>query len=115
MNTLTKILLSSLLLSSITIAAIADRGVFKRKVNKVKINITPINTLRKSIPFNLKSGLTYKGSYFLSQQQVGNSLYNNTLISYKKGNTIYILPYKQKILIPDYNPSTGYKLIIRPK
>lgn len=115
MNTVTKILLSSTLFSCIAIAAIADRGVFKRKTNKIKINITPLNSLKKSIPFNLKSGLTYKGSYLLSTQQVGNSLYNNTLISYKKGNTIYILPYKQKILIPDYNPSTGYKLIIRPK
>ena len=115
MNKLTKILFSLVLVSSITIAAIADRGVFKRKVNKTKINITPFSTLKKSIPFNLRLGLTYKGSSLLSQQQVGNALYNNTIISYRKGNTIYILPYKQKILIPDYNPSTGYKLIIRPK
>lgn len=115
MNTITKILFSISLFSCITIAATADRGTLKKKLTKTKINITPLSNLRKSVFFNLKSGLVYKGSLLLTQQQVGRSLYNNTLISYKKGNTIYILPYKQKILIPDYNPSTGYKLIIRPK
>jgi hypothetical protein len=115
MNTLAKILFSFLLVSSIAMLANADRGVLKRKTNKVKINLVPLGSLKRSISFNLKSGLTYKGSFMLNQQQIGNSLYTNTLISYKKGNTVYILPYKQKILIPDYNPSTGYKLIIRHK
>jgi len=94
--------------------AIADRGGFGRRA-KVHFNITTLSTLRTSIPFNLKSGLTYKGSAVLSHQLVANSIFNNSIISYQKGNTIYIVPYKQKILIPSYSANTGYKLIIRPK
>ena len=94
--------------------ASADRGGFGRK-NKVHFNITTLSTLKNSIPFNLKYGLTYSGSSRLSHQDAGNSIFNNTVISYKKGNTIYIVPYKQKILIPTYTQNGGYKLIIRHK
>ncbi len=91
----------------------ADRG-YGKKRNKIQLNIITVSTLKKSIPFNLRSGLNYRGSSLLNQQQVGNSLFNNAIITYKKGNTVYILPYRQKVLIPDYSAS-GYKLIIRPK
>ena len=94
---------------------VADRGGFGRKRNKVQLNINMLGSLKKSIPFNLKSGLTFRGSKLLNSQQIGNTWYNTALVSYKKGNTIYILPYKQKILIPNYSPESGYKLIIRRK
>ncbi len=109
------ILFVFLLVCCLATIATADRGTFGKKKNKVQLNIITASTLKKSIPFNLKSGLIFKGSNILSSQQVGHSFLNNTLISYKKGNTIYILPYKQKILISDYSPSAGYKLIIRRK
>jgi hypothetical protein len=95
--------------------AIADRGGFGRKKNQVQLNITTLGTLKKSISLNLKSGLTFRGSNLLNTQQIGNTLFSTTLLSYKKGNTIYILPYRQKVFIPDYTPQSGYKLIIRRK
>ncbi len=104
-----------LILIGISGIAIADRGGFGRKKNMVQLNISMLGTLKKSIPFNLKSGLTFRGSKLLNSQQIGSTWYNTTLLSYKKGNTIYILPYKQKILIPNYSPESGYKLIIRRK
>ena len=113
MKSLSKITFVLLLIGSISGIAIADRGVFGKKRNKVQLNISTFSTLKKSIPFNLKSGLTFRGSSFLNEQQIGNNLFNTALISYKKGNTVYILPYKQKILIPSYSPQTGYKVIIR--
>lgn len=115
MKDLSKITFVLLLIGFIIGIANADKGVFGRKRNKVQLNITTISTLKKSIPFNLKSGLIFKGSSLLNSQQIGNSLFNTTLISYEKGNTIYILPYKQKILIPSYSRESGYKLIIRRK
>ncbi len=115
MKKLSKITLVFILIGCISGIANADRGVFGKKKNKVQLNITTQNTLKKSIPFNLKSGLSFKGSSLLNTQQIGNSVFNTALISFKKGNTIYILPYKQKVLIPSYSPETGYKLIIRRK
>lgn len=94
--------------------SLADRGGFIKK-NKTQLNITTKGNLKNSIAFNLKSGVSYKGSFFLNSQQIGNTYISDTYISYKKGNTIYILPYKQKVLIPDYSQKDGYKLIIRPR
>ena len=94
--------------------AIADRGGFGRR-NKIHFNIITLNTLKSSVAFNLKSGLNYKGNTILNRQQVGNSIFSNSIVSYQKGNTIYLLPYKQKVLIQSYSAASGYKLIIRSK
>ena len=115
MKIISKIIFILVLIGGISSIAIADRGGFGRKRSKVQLNINMLGTLKKSIPFNLKSGLTFRGSKLLNSQQIGNTTFNTTLLSYKKGNTIYILPYKQKILIPNYSPESGYKLIIRRK
>ncbi len=94
--------------------ALADRGGFIRK-NKTKLNITPAGNLKSSIAFNLKSGITYKGSFFLNRQLIGNNMVTDAFVSFKKGNTIYILPYKQRTVIPQYTQQDGYKLIIRSR
>lgn len=98
----------------ICLIALADRGGFIRK-NKTHLNITTAGNLKNSIRFNLKSDLNYRGCFFINQKQVGRSLVSDALISYKKGNSIYLLPYKQKILIPEYTQGEGYKLIIRSR
>jgi hypothetical protein len=102
------------LVSCISIFASADRGGFGRKKTKVNLNIYTSSTLKNSIAFNLHSGLTYRGSTLFNHQLIGKNAIDNALVTYKKGNSIYILPYKQRILIPDYSTS-GYKLIIRSK
>lgn len=109
-----KLAVAALLFSLVTFVALADRGGFGRR-NKIHFNITTLNTLKNSIAFNLKSGLNYKGATVLSHQMVGSSIFTNSLLSYEKGNTIYILPYKQRVLIQSYSPGSGYKLIIRSK
>ncbi len=103
-----------MLVCGVCLFAFADRGGFVKK-NRTHLNINTNGNLRNSIAFNLKSGLTYRGSSLLDKQQIGNSIISDALISYKKGNTIYILPYKQKILIPQYTQQDGYKLIIRSR
>src|SRR3954468_8128356 len=112
---LAKILYLVTALCIMTTIANADRGVLKKKANKVVFNINTLNTLRSSIQFNLKSGLNYKGSTVFAHQQLGNSIFTTTLVSYQKGNTVYILPYKQRVLIPEYSPASGSKLVIRSK
>ena len=94
--------------------SLADRGGFLKK-NKTHFNIITSGSLKNSIAFNLRSGVLYRGSFLLNRQLIGNTLVNDAYISYKKGNTIYVLPYKQKILIPEYTQKDGYKLIIRSR
>lgn len=115
MSNFVKIVFIVVMFNCATALASADRGGFGRKRTKTHLNIMTFNTLKRSITFNLKSGLSYRGSFLIDQQQIGNTVFNSTLLTYKKGNTVYIMPYKQKVLIPSYSPTTGYKLIIRPK
>ncbi|MDN3658706.1 hypothetical protein QWZ08_23895 [Ferruginibacter paludis] len=112
MKTFTKKLLTIALLFGIAQVAMADRGVGKKK-NKTILNIYTPSTLRNSIAFNLKSGLSYKGSLLTNTQTVGNSIMANSLITYQKGNITYVIPYKHKIVMPEITQGyTGMKLII---
>lgn len=107
-----------LALVSVTTVVFADRGTGK-KSNKVKttLNINTSSTsLKSSILSNLKNGLTYKGSFIASREVSGSLMVNNTLMTYQKGNTTYIIPYKSKITVADMQQGyTGVKLILRSK
>lgn len=114
MSKYSKIVAIIVLVCGVYLLSFADRGGFVKK-NKPHLNIATNGNLKNSIPFNLKSGLTYRGSFFTNSQRIGNTLVSDAYISYKKGNTVYILPYKQKILIPEYSQQEGYKLILRSR
>ena len=114
MNTFTKKLLTIALLFSVAQVAMADRGVGKKSKNKTILNIYTPSTLRNSIAFNLKSGLSYKGSLLSNNNTVGNSIMSNSLVTYQKGNITYVVPYKHKIVVPEIKQGyTGMKIIIR--
>lgn len=113
---LKKSLFISMLLS-IAIFTFADRGVGKKAKVKTLLNITTTASLRNSISLNIKSGLSYKGSLSTSGQSLsGNSMLSNTILTYQKGNTTYIIPYKHKIVMPEIKAGyTGVKMIIRSR
>ena len=90
----------------------ADRGVNKKK-NKVVLNIKSPYNFKSSLNFNLKNGLKYTGT-LLPSSIIANSSSFNYLITYQKGNSVYILPYKQKMVVADVRQGyAGAKLIIR--
>ncbi len=102
------------MLSGITFSALADKGIGKKSKAKVNLNIATANSLRNSISLNLTSGLKYTGSLIVNQKDNGTSLFSNTLLTYQKGNTVYIIPHKQVIAVPDMKQGyTGMKLIIK--
>jgi hypothetical protein len=109
-----RILLVAVVLLSILQSALADRGIGKKSKSKITLNISTPTTLRNSVSLNTRFGLRYTGSVVLNQQSAGNSMSSNSLVTYQKGNTVYIIPYKQKVIIPEIKPGyTGMKLIIR--
>ena len=109
-----KIILIVLMLSGIGFSAMADKGIGKKNKSKVTLNINTGNSLRNSISVNLKSGLKYTGSLLANQQINGTSYLSNTLLTYQKGNTVYIIPHKQIIAVPEMKQGyTGMKLIIK--
>ncbi len=92
----------------------ADRGVGKKK-SKITLNIKTTSTFSSSLNFNLRNGMKYTGSLINNAAPTLNPAnFRNTLITYQKGNNIYVLPAKQKVLVPDVRQGyAGTKLIIR--
>lgn len=110
-----KLILVVLMLSGIGFSAMADKGIGKKNKAKAKLNITTTTSLRNSISLNLKTGLKYTGSLLVNQQTDGKTYLSNTLLTYQKGNTVYIIPHKQVIVVPEMKQGyTGMKLIIKP-
>lgn len=110
-----KIILVVTVLSGIAFSALADKGIGRKSKTKVTLNITTSNSLRNSVLLNLKSGLKYTGSLLANQQSQGNTILSNTLLTYQKGNTVYIIPHKQIMAVPEMRQGyTGMKLIIKP-
>ena len=102
------------MLSSVGFSAMADKGIGKKNKSKITLNINGGNSIRNSIALNLKTGLKYTGSLFSNQHLTGTSLLNNTLLTYQKGNTVYIIPQKQVFTVPEMKQGyTGIKLIIK--
>jgi hypothetical protein len=82
----------------------------KKNTGSFRNNFTPIRSLNS---FTLKTSATYSGSYVFNQQKQDNRLSFNTMVTYEKGNTIYILPYKYKVNISCLNngPKTNLQFL----
>ena len=116
MNTFTKKLLVFTILISMGSDVWADRGFGKKMKTKSILNITIPSNIKNSIGFNLKTGLSYKGSLVYSHANLGNAIINTSVVTYQKGNTTYIVPYKNKLTVPEIKQGyTGIKIIIRNK
>ncbi|HEY4208318.1 MAG TPA: hypothetical protein VGM31_15945 [Puia sp.] len=91
-------MLISTLLTAVVGLAFASKGGGgeKKKDNSIplKTNFTPIRT---TTGFTLKSGPSFTGSYLLKEEKTDTYITFHTLITYQKGNSIYIMPYKYKI------------------
>ena len=116
MSKITKIVLLFVVLNGLMLTTWADKGVGKNK-KKIALTLNTNNSLSSNtFSFNLKTGLKYTGSLINGVESNNNSVFVSTLVTYQKGNAIYIVPYKQKTIVPEMKPGyTGMKLIIKPK
>jgi hypothetical protein len=97
--------------------ALADRGTFGRKDKKkvAVLDFAHTGSLRNAILSNLRAGFVFKGTQTISQQRTAAGIVNNSIMSFKRGNTMYVLPLRHKIIMPEYNKATGYKLVLRSR
>lgn len=77
----------------LALASSGGGGNKKQSLASSKQGFTP---LKSSYGLTLKAGPNYTGSYVYSRQR-NNVVSVNTLVTYQKGNTIFILPYKYKL------------------
>jgi hypothetical protein len=95
------------LLIAVVGLAFASKGGGGDKKNKtvpLKTEFTPIRTTGN---FTLKSSPAYSGSFFLGEEKTKTTVSFNTLVTYEKGNSIFIMPYKYKVNIPGLQDGAG--------
>lgn len=100
-----------IMMAGVAATVYADRGNGRKARTKTNLNINTANTLKRSIALNINSGLNYKGS-FLYRSAKATPGYMQNIITYQKGNTTYILPYRHKFVMPDMR-SGGIKISLR--
>jgi hypothetical protein len=77
----------------LALASSGGGGTKKKSLASTKQGFTPH---KSSYGLSLKAGPNYTGSYVYSSQR-NNVVSYSTLVTYQKGNTIFILPYKYKL------------------
>jgi hypothetical protein len=91
-----KLLVSALFITvvSLAYASMGGGGEKKNTNNSLKTNFTPIRTTNG---FTLKAGPSLTANYSLGAEKTSNYVSFNTLITYQKGNSVYVMPYHYKI------------------
>lgn len=91
-----KLLVSALLITVVGLADASKGGGGEKKTNNntLKTSFTPIRT---TSGFTLKAGPTLTANYALGTEKTPSYISFNTLITYQKGNSIYVMPYHYKI------------------
>jgi hypothetical protein len=95
LNHMIKKTLASITLLGVVGLALASSGGGKAK-SKSSVE-TGFATNKSYSGFTLKAGPRYTGSQLFSTQKSGNVVLFNSVVTYQKGNTVYILPYKYKM------------------
>lgn len=99
-----------LLFTGFTFAALGSIGGGSKTKNSnlLKAEFSPIKTNRG---FTLRNGLRYTGSIFLKSERTNSYINYNTLVTYQKGNTTYILPNHYKVFLTTSDVKSNLQLL----
>ncbi|HUQ96458.1 MAG TPA: hypothetical protein VM010_02250 [Chitinophagaceae bacterium] len=101
LNPIIKRKLATALFIGLSVAAFATLGDGSKKSTSVK-NRNLLSSRSADLnykTFSLKSGYTFRGNSFLNTTEKSRYIMLNTVMTYQKGNTTYILPLKKKLLL----------------
>jgi len=96
-----------LLLAVSAFTAFATLGDGKVKSTKSHASLLSGKDISTSGSFSLKSGYTFRGSQVINAQQSERFINLNTVVTFQKGNTTYIVPLKKKVMLDKitFNPN----------
>lgn len=100
--------------SSILLMSYADRGIRSRSHNNVVLNINTNKNFRSALTQNMKLGLNDKGFSYVEKQNEKGIYLGSTIRTFQKGNTFYILPNRNKVIVPEIKQGySGMKLVFK--
>jgi hypothetical protein len=102
--------ISAALVIIVALAFASKGGGGEKKTSKLNKEFTPIRSMSA---FTLKTTSMYSGSYSFSHDKETNRIAVSSFVTYQKGNTTYILPYKYKINAASFSslPKTNLQFI----
>jgi hypothetical protein len=105
----TKKAFTSFILIGLAVFALASMGGGgnKTKNKSIKADLTPIRTTNG---FTLKAGPNYHGSMIFGQEKTKDVISFNSVITYQRGNTTYILPYKYKLQTSSFQSRSSLQM-----
>ena len=91
-----KTLISTLMVAVVTLAFASTGGGGDKRSGStpLKTSFTPIRTTNG---FTLKTGPSFSGSILLGTEKKANYVSINALVTYERGNSMYIMPYRYKV------------------
>jgi hypothetical protein len=109
LKALGKKLLVLLLMGTTTMAAFAITGDGKGKKTNTKKSLLTNKPPMAPGQFSLKTGYKFRGSQIFTPQE--NQYINlNTVVTFQKGHTSFIMPLKKKVVLNDkivFNPNAA--------
>jgi hypothetical protein len=108
LKALSKKVIVLVLMGTTTMAAFAITGDGKGKKPTSKRALLTSKPMLAPGSFSLKSGYQFRGSQILSPQDQFITL--NTVVSYQRGHSSYIMPLKKKVMLNDkivFNPNAA--------
>ncbi len=67
--------------------------------SRSKTSKSKFSTIKSDLNLSLKYGYSYNGNKSFDFRKTNNVILVNSVVTYKKGNVTYILPYKNKIIL----------------
>lgn len=108
-----KILFALSIVGFSSFASYVDKGVGAKK-DRISLNISLNKGFTSNLTFNLSSGLKYKGTLLSNSVKPLVGTVQNRSIIYEKGNTVYIVPFKSKIISQEVSPAyNGIKVTLK--
>ena len=78
-------------------ATLGDGGGAKKGQSSILIASKPVSYSAKD--FSLRSGYNYRGNNLLNTPKVQKTVMLNTVTTFQRGNTTYILPLKKRVIL----------------
>jgi ABC-type oligopeptide transport system substrate-binding subunit len=93
---LKKSIISMAMLGAVALALASSGGGDKKKATVS----SGAKTVKSTPGYSLKAGRSYTNALTVNNRQNNNFTLNNTIVTYRKGNTIYIQPSMAKVTKP---------------
>jgi hypothetical protein len=105
---LKKSIICCAMIGIVALAAASSGGGGTKKKSILKPELTPIRT---STGYSMRPGIRYTGSQILSSQKTRSGVTFNTLATYQKGNTVFILPNQYRVNTAKSGFKSNFKMI----